>query len=116
MNDRAPGLRQRNFDDPRLSEAMRDIDDYMRGTLQVLRVDQFDALYTEPIYLALDSEPVGIVCVRVRELPALGTALVAGGVCPFEWDGRRMRAVVSKVPGLTTGTGTIYRFDFVTVG
>lgn len=113
--DRAPALRKNTFEEDRaLSENMRDIDDYMRGTLQWLPVPQFDAIYAEPLYIALRQEPIGIVCARVRQVLALETALTAGGVVPFVWDGQGRRAVVSLVPGLTVGTK--YRFDFVVVG
>jgi hypothetical protein len=114
--DRAPGLRRSTFEDPALSENMRDVDDYMRGTLRWLQVPQFDTPYTEPLHLSLEDEPVGVVCVRVRQILALTTPLLAGGVCPFVWDGKQRRVSVSKVPGLTVGTGAVYRFDFAVVG
>jgi len=114
--DRAPGIRKSTFEDPGISENMRDVDDYMRGTLRWLRVPRFDALYTEPLYISLEDEPIGVVCVRVRQVLALTTALIAGGVCPFIWDGPQSRVIVQKVSGLTVGTGAAYRFDFAVVG
>lgn len=116
-NDRAPSLRKSAIETDRaVSENMRDIDDYMRGTVQWIRLEQFDSLYTEPMYISLKQEPVGLVCVRVRQVRALEAPLQAGGVVPFVWDGPGSRAAVSLVPGLTTGTGQKYRFDFVAVG
>lgn len=115
-NDRAPGLRKHTFEDRAVSEAMHDIDDYVRGTVQWVVVPQFDSLYTEPLHVSLKTEPIGLVCVRVRQVLALEAPLLAGGVVPYVWDGTNRRAAVSRVPGLTVGSGVQYRFDFVAVG
>lgn len=113
MNDRAPALRRPVTGDPVIDESFRDLDDYMRGTLRWIEVPQFDAQYTEPFFVKLEQEPIGLVCVRVRPTAQLTAALVAGGVVPFEWDGVGARAKILKVDGLTVGT--TYRFNLIAV-
>lgn len=116
MNDiRPPSLANSKYADPLVAESMRKLDQYMRGTVQWFQLPPIDNLYTEPMRLAFATQPLGIICVRVRSYPNLSAPLVAGGVVPFEWDGERSNAIVGKVPGLTVGTGTKYRFDFVAV-
>lgn len=114
MTSFAPPLRRPFTGDQAIDAAMRDIDDFMRGTLRSTSVPEFDATYTEPMYIGLTGEPVGIVCLRVRPVSQLTAALIAGGAVPFEWDGANKRAKVLKVDGLTVGTD--YRFNFMAVG
>lgn len=111
---RPRGLRTVKFKEPELSEVARDIDAYMRGTRQLIAIPQFDALYTEPMFITCDEEPLGIQCIRVRPVNDLEGGLPAGGVCPFVYEGNFRRARVQSVPGLSTGL-TTYRFDFVLV-
>lgn len=114
MRDRAQALRRPRTDDPALDAAFRDIDDYMRGTLRVVAVPQFDALYTEPFYVSLPAEPLALLCLRVRQVGQLATPLVViGCTVPFEWDGAQSRAKVGQVYGLVVNTE--YRFNFATV-
>jgi hypothetical protein len=114
MTDRAPPLRRPVTGNAVIDSAFGDIDDYMRGTLRWVEVPQFDAIYTEPLFVKLDNEPLGLVLVRVRPTTQLTSALIAGGVVPFEWDGVGSRAKILKVSGLTVGTD--YRFSFIAVG
>jgi len=116
MTDRAPTIRDKNFPDPRLADAMQVIDRYIRATLQWIPVPEFDALYTEPLAISLEQEPFGVLCARVRQVNALEAPIIAGGICPFKWDGPRRRALVLRVPGMTTGTTTMYRYNFAVVG
>lgn len=116
MNEtRPPSLANSKYADPLVAESMRKLDQFMRATVQWFRLPPIDTLYTEPLRLAFPAQPLGIVCVRVRSFPNFSAALVAGGIVPFEWDGEQSNAIVGKVPGLTVGTGTKYRFDFVAV-
>lgn len=116
MTDRAPTIRDKNFDDPRIADALRTLDQYIRATLQWLRVPEFDSLYTEPLPISLAQEPFGVLCARVRQVGALEAPITAGGICPFVWHGPSKRALVLRVPGLTTGLGTTYRYNFAVVG
>jgi hypothetical protein len=113
MSALPPTLANSQYSDPLVADSFRRLDQFMRGSVAWTSVPQIESLYTEPLRIAMDQQPIGIICVRVRSFPDLSAPLIAGGVCPFEWDGKS--AIVSKIPGLTVGTGTTYRLDFVAV-
>lgn len=77
---------------------------------------KLDAVYTEPFYLSSDSEPDGLIAVRIRKLTALETPILTGGVCHFTYDAAHKRCRINSIDGMTPEPGVLYRFTFLMVG
>lgn len=103
------------FEDGAVMRAMRQLDDYIKGNVK-LALTEFDSLYTTPMYVGLEAEPKGILCVRIRRLPALEAVTSFDPMVGYVWDGARKRAKVDAIGGMLTGTGRTFRFTFLLVG
>lgn len=80
----------------------------------VRKISEFDALYTEPMYLSLIQNPIGIVCLRVRQVNAPESAVLSGGAVHWAWDGSNSRAKILSIDGMSPGSGLTYTFTFET--
>lgn len=71
---------------------------------------EFDALYAEPMYLALPSNPIGLECIRVRETKAQEEVVVSGSAVFWVWNATR--AKILSIDGMSVGSGALYTFTF----
>lgn len=108
-------IKRRLYKDADLAEFARNVCDAFDG-LPALEIKEFDAPYTEPLYLGADSEPKILFCGRIRALTALETPLLTGGLTHFVWEGSKSRLRVNSIDGMTPTPGTLYRFTFLLVG
>lgn len=108
-------IRSRLGSSAELGEHKRDTDDALSKLTAFKAVEVAD-IYTEPMYVAFDHEPKGVLALRVRNDAALETPVLCGTYCSFTWDGSTSRVRIDQIDGLTPGTGTKYRFVFGMVG
>lgn len=71
---------------------------------------EFNALYTEPMYLALDKNPMGISCVRIRKAQNAEAPVMSGSAVNWVWDSTR--AKITSVDGMSVGSGITFTFTF----
>lgn len=108
-------LRKRLWKDRDLGELARDVSDAL-GSLTAFEVKQFDAPYTEPMYVGYDHEPNAIVLGRVRNVKTPETPVTAGSLVHFTWEGTRKRCRINEIHDMTPAPGETYRFTFLMVG
>lgn len=97
-------------------ESLRDVDQRNKTQASIYLVPPFEAFYTEPMLLKLESEPTGgIVLLRVLRVNGTGLPVPSGGMVHFEWDQLSGQAKVTSIDGLISGD-TLYRFFFMAVG
>lgn len=97
-----------------LGENFRDTDDAKRAALVWYPWDEV-GYYQEPMYLALPSEPRGILLVRIRKNPDDGLPVNCGSMVHFTWDSVRNRVRVTNIDGLTPSSTQKYTFNFAVV-
>jgi hypothetical protein len=107
-------IRKKIWDDPDLGEFARGV--ATRFDTQPLRkLIEFSALYTEPMYLQLERNPVGILCIRIRQTNAPQASVLSGGMVDWVWESTR--AKVTSIDGMSTylTSGLLYTFTFEAV-
>ena len=107
-------IRKRIWDDPDLGEFARGVARRF-DTEPTHKLLEFNALYTEPLYLALDRQPVGILCIRIRQTTAPQASVLSGGMVDWVWESTR--AKVTSIDGMSTylASGLLYTFTFEAV-
>lgn len=114
MADVTP-VRKDTWDDvkPRdMGELARDLSAKFK-TIPTRRIVELESLYTEPMFLALDSNPKAITCLRVRNKAAQETPVLCGQMVHFAWDSTR--AKIYSIDGMSAGSGLTYMFTFEAV-
>lgn len=96
-----------------IGELARDLNAAFDG-MPLLKLVSFQSLYTEPMFLSLNSNPVGIVALRIRQTNSQDTVIGCG--CAVEWVWDSSRAKINHIDGMTVGSGNTYSFDFLAVG
>jgi hypothetical protein len=84
------------------------------SNIPLLKLVQFEALYTEPLYVSFDHNPVGIVVMRVRNKLSQEAPVLTGGTPHWVWDGTR--AKINSIDGMSAGSGSTFIFDMLMVG
>lgn len=82
--------------------------------LMPTRVLSFAAQYREPMHIALESQPLGLYAMRIREESAPEDVVNHGTRVSWTWDGTR-GARIDAIEGMTPGA-TRYLFDLEVVG
>lgn len=97
----------------------KDIAELARGLQQRLdgqptrKIVEQSSLYTEPMYLALDKNPMAITCLRVRKASNAEAIVTSGSMVNWVWDSTR--AKITSVDGMSIGSGLTYTFTFEAV-
>ena len=97
----------------------KDIAELARGIGQRLdgqptrKIVELNALYTEPMYLALDRNPMGITCLRIRKQANAEAPVLSGSMVSWVWDSTRAR--ITSIDGMTPSSGVTYTFTFEAV-
>jgi hypothetical protein len=99
--------------DPKdVAELARGIGQRLDGQPTRLIVE-LQALYTEPMYLQLDRNPMGITCLRVRKAANAESPVLSGSMVVWVWDSTR--AKITSIDGMSVGSGVTYTFTFEAV-
>lgn len=100
-------------------EALRDIDQQARSDVKFMLLPVIEAIYSEPFYLALETEPKGgILCIRCIDSVSDKPVTCGVGV-HFVWEPDGGRAKITSIDGLSSGAGggvKKYKFTFLAVG
>lgn len=100
-------------------EAFRDLDSASRQDVKFRLLTAYEAIYTEPFYLKLDTEPTGgIMCLRCVD-PVTDEPVNCGIGVHFIWDEANKQAAISSIDGLSAGFQSAikrYKFTFLVVG
>lgn len=94
-------------------EAFRDLDQNNRLGVKFALLPPVEVVYSEPFFLGLESEPAGLICVRVLDVLQPDIPVPCGGLAHFTWDGRQ--ALINSIDGLTSSM-RVYRLTFLVVG
>jgi hypothetical protein len=108
-------IRKRLWKNRDLGELARDVDTVI-SKVPWIELVQFDAPYTEPLYVGYDHEPAILWCGRIRNVETMETPLRTGGMVHFTWEGTRKRCRIDSVDGMTPTPGDTYRYTFLMVG
>lgn len=77
------------------------------------KIVELQALYTEPMYLTLDRNPMGITCLRIRKAANAESPVLSGSMVVWVWDSTRAR--ITSIDGMSVGSGVTYTFTFEAV-
>lgn len=97
----------------------KDVAELARGLQQRLdgqptrKVVEQNSLYTEPMYLSLDKNPMGITCLRIRKAANAESPVLSGSMVNWVWDSTR--AKITSIDGMSVGSGVAYTFTFEAV-
>lgn len=109
------GIRKRLWDDPNQGELARDVDDRLTA-LVPLALKEFNAQYSEPMYVGLSKKPKGMLLVNVYNALTQEVPQLTGGMVHFVWEGGQKRARINSIDGLTPTPGTTYHFALLLIG
>lgn len=96
-----------------LSELVRDLAAKFL-TISPRKTLEFEALYSEPMWIAFERNPAGVTCLRVRIAKDQEAVVLSGAAVHWVFDGAR-GIKVNSIDGMTPG-GTSYLFTFEVVG
>ena len=108
--------KQTFFQDSAVSELARNIRSAFVEIVDT-KIVEYDAPYTEPLTVAYDHEPKGVMVLRIRNVSDLAEIpLKTGGTVQFVWDGTRKRCRIDSIDGMTPTQGATYRYTFWMIG
>jgi hypothetical protein len=84
------------------------------ATIPRRRIVEFEGLYTEPMYVGVESNPKALACLRVRNKAAQEAPVLCGQMVHWVWDSGR--AKINSIDGMSPGSGLTYMFTFEAVG
>lgn len=104
-------LRTTGYDDPRVAQLAQDAQQALDAIVTV-RVLEFTRTYAEPMSIALDHEPLGVLLIRLREHDAPEEIVPADTLVSFTYINGQI--VIPELQGPEEGVR--YRFTFEVVG
>lgn len=108
-------VRKRIWGDANQGELARDVDDSLAAIVST-RIKEFDAQYSEPMYVGLPKKPKGMLLINVYNAVTQEAPLLTGGLVHCVWEGNQKRMRVTSIDGLTPLPGTTYHFTFLVIG